>query len=95
MLLLMVLKQDLKDLGGTLAGLDLSERCATLTEKKTQKDENIILYAFQSPFTSITSFRPRDSCMWQRVPRYGPGVEVKKWRLRVACLPWDLRRTQT
>lgn len=89
MLLLMVLKQDLKDLGGTLAGLDLSERCATLMERKTQKD------AFQSPFTSITSFRPCDSCMWRRVPRYGPGVEVKKWRLRVACLPWDLRRTQT
>ena len=73
MLLLVAMRQDFKDSDETSAGLALSEcwkgLCVTQMERKAQNDDNIILYAFQRPFTYITSFKPRLSCAWQRGPR--------------------------
>lgn len=54
MLLLVATRQDFKDSDETSAGQDLSEGWkwlyVTLTERKTQNDNNIALHAFQSPW---------------------------------------------
>lgn len=75
MMMLMATRQDFKDPDETSAGLNLSEcwkgLCVTLTERKTQNDDNVALYAFQNPFTYIISFKLRDN----GVQQIGLGVQ--------------------